>query len=351
MPSKVVNNEMLQLAREARAMTQKELALRTSISQGHISKFESGQLQVPDEQLEKIGLALDYPTQFFFQPDRLYGLGISSVYFRKRKTLPVFEQKRIQAQINILTLQLAHLLRGVDVKSDNEFFPLDIADFNDDAVAIAQLVRAKWNLPLGPVKDLIGVIESAGGVIVRRDFLSRKFDAQSRWLNGLPPMFFVNHDVPMDRLRFTLAHEIGHIVMHRVPTENLESEADSFASEFLMPRDEILPDLSPFSLQRAAMLKPKWRVSIAALIVRAHDLGVITHSQYRRCFTQLSAAGHRTCEPVTISDERPSLIDQLLGVYQRDHGYSLAEMCQMLSISEQEFQTQYLSMPPLRLRS
>lgn len=349
--AKVVNNEMLQLAREARALTQKELALRTSISQGHISKFESGQLQVPKEQLERIGLALDFPPQFFFQPDHPYGLGISFVYHRKRKSLPVSEQKRIQAQINVLTLQITRLLRGVDIECDNEFLVLDIGDFDGDAESIAQLVRAKWNLPLGPVNDLIGAIESAGGVIVRRDFLSRKFDAQSRWLNSLPPMFFVNHDVPTDRLRFTLAHEIGHIVMHRIPTEDLESEADRFASEFLMPRDEILPDLSPFSLQRAAMLKPKWRVSIASLVRRAFYLGVITHSQYRRYFTQLSAAGHRTREPITISDEQPSLVTQLLEVYQRDHGYTIAELCQMLYINEREFRSQYLSMPPLRLRS
>ena len=348
--TQVVNNEMLQLAREARGLTQNQLAQRTSISQGHISKFESGQLQVPNEQLERLARALEFPTSFFFQPDRLYGMGISYVHHRKRHSLRVLDQKRIQAQINVLTLQITRLLRGVDIECENEFHALDIGDFDGDAEMIAQLVRARWSLPLGPVNDLMGSIESAGGVVVTRDFGARKFDAQSRWLSGLPPFFFANHDVPADRLRFTLAHEIGHVVMHRVPTENMESEADRFASEFLMPRDQILPDLSPFSLQRAAMLKPKWKVSIASLVVRAYNLGVIAHSQYRRCFTQLSAAGHRTAEPVVIPDEQSSLVLQLIDVYQRDHSYSVEELCGMLSISEREFRTLFLSMPPLRLR-
>ena len=182
-------------------------------------------------------------------------------------------------------------------------------------------------------------------IVIKCELISRKFDAQSQWFKRLPPIFFINKDTPSDRLRFTLAHEIGHVVMHRHPTNNMEGEANQFASEFLMPRREILPDLTPFSLERALRLKLKWKVSIAALIMRAFDLDVITKSQKRRYFTQLSAAGYRITEPVSIPDETPSIIRQLIKVCQCDHGYSIAGLCRMLSIYETEFRVRYLSMP------
>lgn len=347
--NQVVNNEMVQLAREARGLTQKLLAKQSSISQGNISKFERGELQVSDDQLEKIAKALDCPKSFFYQQNRLHGFGVSLVHHRKRQSLPVLELKRIQSQFNIWTIEIEKLLHGAEIHCDNEFHALDIDDFDGDAVRIAELVRAQWHLPLGPVKSVIGAIENAGGIVLKYDLGSRKFDAQSQWFKGLPPLFFVNKDIPSDRSRFTLAHEIGHVIMHRIPTYNIEGQANQFASEFLMPRRQILPDLTPFSLERAMCLKLKWKVSIAALIMRASKLGVITESQKRRYFTQLGAAGHRTTEPIAIPDEEPSTIRRLIEVYQRDHDYSTADLCRMLSINEKDFRVRYLSMPPLRI--
>jgi len=347
--SDTVNGEMIQLAREARALTQTQLSEKTQISQASISKFERGELGVSEEQLQRLATVLDYPTSFFCRRNRLFGLSISGVYHRKRKSLSVLALKRIQAEINIRTMEVQTLLEGAELESENEFCGFDVEDFHGDVEYIAALLRAKWRLPLGPVKSVIGAIESAGGIVVKCDFGTRKLDAQSHWIPGMPPLFFVNRDIPADRLRFTLSHEIGHIVMHRIPTPNIEEEADLFASAFLMPRDEIMSELSPFSLERAMRLKRVWKVSIAALIMRAHHLGVIPEWKKRKLFTRMSAAGYRTKEPVTFEAEEAATVRRLIETYQKGMGYGTRELASQLALSEDEFRCRYLG-SPLRIR-
>ncbi len=346
-----VNPEMFQLARESRGLTQERLSQLTSISQGRLSKFERGYASISKSDLTQIAQVLDYPKSFFYQKAQPHGFGVSGVFHRKRQSLSMLTLKKIQAEFNIRTMEVQKLLDSAEIRSENEFHRLDIEDFDGDVENIAELVRAQWNLPLGPIKNVIATIESAGGVVLKYDLGSRKLDAQSRWLSGLPPIFFVHCNMPTDRLRFTLAHEIGHVIMHRIPTKNIEDEANRFASSFLMPRREIMADLSPFSLERAMKLKLKWKVSIAALIMCAADLGIVTPSQKRRFFTFMSAAGYRTAEPVSLPDEEePTTLHRLVKIYLNDYGYTTGELSKMLSINKSDFLARYLQAPQLRVR-
>ena len=113
-------------------------------------------------------------------------------------------------------------------------------------------------------------------------------------------------------MRLTLAHELGHLVMHEHPTEDMEREADRFAAEFLMPEQDVALELYPMSLERAAALKTRWRVSMAALIRRARDLGKLTTWQYKNLFVQLGRLGYRTNEPNPIAFEEPEFVNTII---------------------------------------
>jgi len=312
---KPINPAMFQLARESRGLTQKELSELSGISQGFISKFEKGPISVSDSQLYKLSTILDYPESFFFQEGNVHGLGISSIYHRKRKNVPLQALKLIQAEINKYNLTLPKLINGVELKAPKNFCVFDIDDHNGDATSIADMVRGYWRIPLGPIDNMVNVIEQAGGIVIMCDFKGANFDAESVWFDNIhtPPFFFVNKDIPTDRLRFTLAHELGHIIMHHnIPNPNMETQANIFASEFLMPKDEILEDFIPFSLKRLIPLKLKWKVSIAALLKRAFDIGVIIPSQYKNNFSRLSMLGYRKKEPLEIEKEEPKLLKRLI---------------------------------------
>ena len=337
-----VNPEMLKLARESRELTQKALADLSGVDQGNISKYERSILDVSDSAIDKLARALRYPVHFFMQVDEVRGIGSGCFYHRKRQSMPVSELEVIQAKVNILRMQATRLIEGVDVDHDNRIHRLDIND-GETAEGIARLVRAAWDLPLGPIRNLVRAIERAGAVVYRCSFGTKKLDAISQWCRGLPPMLFVNSDVPGDRARWNLAHELGHIIMHRIPSENGEREADQFASEFLMPARDIAADLNDFNLQRAAMLKPYWKVSMQALVMKAHDLQKISDWQKTKFFKQFGMEKMRTVEPDTVPIEMPTVLRDIIDVYLNQLGYSVPELAQLVALQEDEFRRIYLA--------
>jgi Zn-dependent peptidase ImmA (M78 family) len=118
-----------------------------------------------------------------------------------------------------------------------------------------------------------------------------------------------------DRRCFSVAHELGHLVLHCIPEgapHALEQQADAFAEAFLLPeaamREVLVP---PITLTTLADLKTRWGVSLQALIRRAHTLDLRTPSQYRSLSAQLGARGRRTREPIAVPVERPRALRQL----------------------------------------
>jgi len=337
MNSSVFNPDMLILARESRGITQTELAERVGVTQGKISKFESGMLAVSTEEAARIARSLDYPSSFFYQPDKLAGCGSICDYYRKRKSLPHMELKRLQARANLMRLYTKALLYRAELDTPLKFHRMDIADYEAGSTQIAQLLRNSWNVAMGPVRNLIGTIEDAGGIVFKMDFGTPQIDAISNWPKGMPPLFYVNASNPPDRMRFTLCHEIGHLVMHYVPTNDMEGEADRFAAEFLMPAAEISSQLHELTLPKLAALKEYWRVSMAALIRRAHDLGRIDDRRYRNLFTEMSRRGYRLQEPGEVPAEEPTVFRELIQIHRSYHGYSVAELCILLHTKERYF--------------
>jgi Zn-dependent peptidase ImmA (M78 family) len=190
---------------------------------------------------------------------------------------------------------------------------------------------------------VIANIEGVGGIVVRVDFDTRLIDAVSRWLPGMPPLFVVNRVMPSDRERYTLAHELGHLVLHTTPHPEMEAEANRFASEFLMPAEDIRHSLHELTLPKAAALKMYWKVSMASLIRRAFDLGVINERRYRTLNISLSKAGYKTHEPEETAPERESteLMENLIAFHMRELSFALEELGTYLHANVDDLLTMY----------
>lgn len=325
-----VNPELIILAREARGLSQTELAEYIGVSQAKISKYENRLLAVSRDDLANIAEATGYTEDFFYQTDKVYGLGSNFLFNRKQQTTPIGIQRRVQANVNILRMQLERLLRGAEIEAVHRFEPIDIQAHDGDAAAIARLMRNAWRIPAGPITNLTTAIEEAGGIVMLCDFGTPGIDAAHLWLPGLPPMFFMNKNMPGDRHRFNLAHEVGHAIMHRYPVGDIETEANTFAREFLMPAREALPQLEGLTLERAARLKPHWKVSMHMMVYHARELGCITEWQARRMFTRMSALGHKKCEPVPVELEEPTIVPQLVAIHKQAFGYSDDDLRRLL---------------------
>lgn len=324
-----VNPEMVRLARECREMTQTDLARQMGVPQSKISKIEAALIEPSGSDLQRLARLLDRPIEFFAWTDAVYGFASHEMFHRRRQAVSVRTLARNYAEMNVRQMQLERLLRSAAIDSDG-FQRIDPDEYDGDVEQVARAVRAAWQLPAGPVRNLAHAIESAGGVIIPHDFGTRLIDAASQWLPHLPPVFFVNTQFPADRIRLSLAHELGHLIMHRTIGPDAEFEAGHFAAEFLMPAKDIRHELRDVTLPMLARLKPYWRVSMAALARRAHELDAITDRQYRRLMMRMSQLGYRKSEPVEIEPESPHVFRQMIQLHVAELDYSLADLARFL---------------------
>ena len=208
----------------------------------------------------------------------------------------------------------------------------------------ARSLREMWMLPAGPIDNMVELLEDNGGIVIPCDFGSDLIDAMSQRIEGLPVLFFVNVNSPSDRLRHTLAHELGHMVLHTITVksdEEMEDEADAFAGAFLLPADEIRSQLRRFDLRQLANLKRYWKVSMAALAVRADRLKLITPYQSKMFWIEMSKLGWRKREPHEPPKEHPKMLRQMISFHMKKLGYSVSEMSKLLHLKVDEFQEMY----------
>lgn len=350
---------MVELAREARELTQTKLASLLNVSQGMVSKIEQGLNSVDDDILRKLSRVLRYPESFFLQDHRIYVPGIG--FDRNRKSLGVKKRNSIDAKINIQRMHVQNLLSAVELVSEN--IPrIDYLDGNlspEEPEIVANAVRQYYKLPRGPIENLTKVLEDSGIFVIETDFDTDKQFGMTVQAPEVPAIIFLNKNLSPDRMRFTLAHELGHIIMHEMPSPESESQADRFASELLLPSDEIKKDLLNHGINRMYLqnlkdLKYKWGVSFQTLVKKALDLGIISAKQRQYFYVQMSRNGYsRNNEPdCGLEKEKPTLFNNLLKLYKSELDYSDIDLAKVMSLNKEEYQSLYSNeelRPRLRL--
>jgi Zn-dependent peptidase ImmA (M78 family)/transcriptional regulator with XRE-family HTH domain len=335
MRNKVFNSDMLLIARCARGLSQEEAAARArGLSQPTYSRIEAGLRTPTPQEVEAIALALEFKKNFFFHPFRRRPMPV--LFHRKRQKLANRDWERIFARAEIRRICVALMMRSVRLTQKLPSPPLlEPSEAGGSAAAVATSIRQLWLLPRGPVPDVTRLLESAGVVIVPFDFGTELIDGFSeRVQDDLPPLIFVNTRQPKDRMRFTLLHELGHIVMHRIPKTEMEEEANEFAAEFLLPQDDIRSDLYNTSLDHLLLLKSKWMASVASLVMCAKRLGLLTSTEYEARFRELSRRGWRTREPFPLPDglEAPRIVSQLVGAHSGHLHFSSEEFSSLFGV-------------------
>ncbi len=336
------NADMLDLARGARGLTQAEVAQAAHVSQAMLSKVENRLLPPSAELAERLADALHFPVEFFFQSER--ALGFPHYHHRKRASLGSKALSRVHAIINIRRLHISRLLKSYESGTAKPVPAIDLDEKEISPADAARMVREYWLLPRGPVENVTDTIETAGGIVVLAAFGTPALDGISFRAAGLPPIFVMNRDVSADRYRFSLAHELGHMVMHCMPGDDddkMERQADEFAAAFLMPPVEIKPHLVPPAIDKFARAKPHWKVSIKAMIRRAKELNLISPDDYRRLSISYSKAGYSRSEPFPLARETPTALARMVEFHTKDLRYSTTEISKLLMLREDDFAAMY----------
>ncbi|MDD3419118.1 MAG: XRE family transcriptional regulator [Candidatus Gastranaerophilales bacterium] len=346
--NKLFNADMLKIAREARRKTQVALAKDLEVSQVIISKIEAGLLAVNESFIEKISNVLKYPSSFFYENFNVLDMGVR--LHRKKTSLKREDEAYIDSFASIYDMAISKFLNHIEIDIDIPNLPIE--DFknplfnNSNEIETApEIIAAKlrefWGIEKGPIKNLTRLIEANGVFIFEIDFPLSSFDAVSFFSKkNNCGMIIINKNFPPDRQRFTLAHELGHLIMHRAcPSPTSENEANTFASEFLMPTKDIYHDLRDLNFWDLPSLKQIWKTSMAALIMKAHSTGAVNESKCQSLFVRMSQKGYRKVEPdCNLEKETPALVKNIINYFFQELAYSKKDLLALLSMNEDNFE-------------
>lgn len=342
----VAHHRLVAILREAKGWSQANLADEADLSQGFISKVESGLLPLSGDSLTKVADALSCPVDVLTDDTPFQGLEVTCLHHRRRHSkIPAATKRRIEALTHLTRVSVEGLLRGIELIPEEGLRRIDPAEAGGPA-AVAAAMRAAWRVPSGPIPNLVQLLESVGVVVVVRDLSTAAQDAVTTWPHDQdrPPIMVVNASQPGDKQRFTLSHETGHLIMHPIPTEEQEDEANEFAGEFLAPAADIDAQLSGLTTRdfpRLMQLKAEWGMSMAALIRRAKDLDRISDRQYREFQVKLRKMGWHINEPGSVPVETPATLERVMSVHLADHDYSVSELASAARMSETPFRKHY----------
>lgn len=334
-----INRNLIILARETRGINQFELAPMIGISPAHMSKMEQGMVEIDDYYIDKLSEVLQYPKSFFYQE---YEVLQPLLSYRKREVVAQKLLTPIDAQLNVYSMHIDYLVKKLSIGAV-ELPSLEVSKTSSPAKCAKQL-RKIWNIKEGVVNDLTKIIESKGIIIHSFNFGTERVDSRSISTTSGQNVIYTNSTLLGDRLRFTLAFELGHMVMHLKALPDLERdvnhEANLFASELLMPEMEIRPDFANgVTIGVLGELKRKWKVSMQTLLFRAEDLGIITYNHKRYLIGQFNKLKIRRREPqgLDIPKEKPQLLDTLLNKYRNKYKADNHMLADELHLQYQDF--------------
>lgn len=322
-----LDGSRLIVLRDLYRLTQIDLAAQLGVTQGFISHIETGARPMPTQVAIQASNVFGIPPKFFEVTSSAH-LHSGFHTFRKTARSGVRDERRIQALFD----EASRLFWNVSNSSG--YRPLQFAKTaaSDPEIA-AEAVRAADGLgPTDPVRNVTRLIERQGvGVVSKLDDESRDvsdhkgISRPSRFNDR--PLIAIVRDLPGVVQRLTLAHELGHLYFDGGLSKPIgstrspeERRAFRFAGALLIPERVMRKRVTEtLTLHGYLPIKADYGMSVAAIVRRAYDLGLIQADRYRSLMIQHSSQGWRTHEPVEVTTEEPRLLAQAcVKVYGRD---------------------------------
>jgi Zn-dependent peptidase ImmA (M78 family)/transcriptional regulator with XRE-family HTH domain len=316
--------ERILAVRDLLGETLQNLAFSAGISQSYLSEIAAGTRPFAAEHAEKIALATGFPIEFFYVDAPI--IGATTLQFRKLKSSKVKTTRKAvqyfrEASRVVQTIAPSSGLRPAPLPYVNGPYGsvLDESQIESAASAVRKLMKLG---PVDPVPNVTRAIERLGIVVIPvlldptdevRVVEEGHYGISHGDEHGVPLVGYFPGSSP-DRDRFTLGHELGHIILHsHRSSDDAEPEANRFSGALLMPEAAARRDMhSQITLSQLARVKAQYGISIQALIMRAAALNIIDQQRQRSLFVQLSARGWRQNEPVEVQPEHPILMRRLL---------------------------------------
>jgi len=315
--------ERLIQARTSLGITRVALATLVGVSPATISYWEKGTQCPEEEKLQALSDAIKFPTSWFLKD--VPNHGNSPYFYRTLDTSTKAAREMAKVRLNWVA-EIAGTLSNwvnwppvrIPFSRESSIFKITDAEIEQ----LAQECRKAWGLGLHPIEDIILTLENAGVICARDEIGYIKMDGVSHWsqLDGKPYIFITSDKANGIRNRFDVAHELGHLVLHRYVDDQtlkknhkeIERQANYFAGCFLLPAESFSSEIKWPTLENFLYLKRRWKVSVAAMIMRSHQLDIIDDDQKLRLMKSRSKRGWVKGEPYDdmIPFETPRLLNR-----------------------------------------
>lgn len=346
--------ENLLEARTARGINQVTLARMVDSSSPQISKFEKGLQKPSSSTVAKICTALSMPLNYFLT-ERLHREDYeSTTYYRSMAATT--KQQRLAAGSKFFWLGDIYQYVSGFIEFPNVNLPkvhtpcspeLISKDFIEE---IADLVRDYWGLGDAPIDNLTRLLENNGFIVSFFDLEADTLDAFSRFYQERPFIIVGTQKATAVRVRFNLAHELGHLILHKnLPPgivnnttmfKLMEEQAHRFASAFIFPQSAFFaeipsPDLPTFKLRKA-----RWKLAISAMIFRGRDLGLIDEDEEKQLRRSYGKRRWREFEPLdeSISTDFPELLSDAFRMLVNEGVQSKVDILESLDLPGQDIE-------------
>jgi Zn-dependent peptidase ImmA (M78 family)/DNA-binding transcriptional regulator YiaG len=309
--------ERLVEARDARGVTQADVAQSLAKPPGTISKWERGEQAPEPESLEQLARALSIPSGYFLR--RMPSHGKNAIFFRSFANATVRARAKERAKMRWLqhtSLALQETLEFPRVNLPRFVEPSTYLKLKeDDLERIAEAVRKQWNLGESPIANIVLVAENAGIVIGIDEVGNTRIDGQANWsaCDDRPYILLARDKYTAFRRQMDVAHELAHLILHYGIDEAelerhfdlIEHQAKYLACAFLLPHRSFAAEIYSLSLDGFLGLKKRWKVSVGAMIKRARDLDILSEVAEKRLWQYRATRGWHRREPYDLPTETP----------------------------------------------
>lgn len=305
--------ERIKSARTRANLSQRDLGDAAGVSAMAISKYEHDQDIPGSTILIRLAKALGVKVEYFF---RQTTVTLSAPVYRRRKSMSFLQEERILGQVQEMLERYLDIESLLEMQAPVRLPAQQYIDKLDDIEEVVLKIRDLWHIGLAPIEELTEMCEEQGIKIglVEGD---ESFDALTLLANDHIPIIVLRRDVPGDRQRFSLAHELGHLILETPEGVDAEKAANRFAGALLAPQEMVKVELGPqrhtLSTYELHQLKHKYGLSMQAWIYRAKDVGILTEQDATRLFKMFRQKNWHRGEPGdALPPEKPQRFERLV---------------------------------------
>lgn len=321
----------------------KDAGLLLNMSAPAVSKYEKGEINPNSQKLIEFANAYGVKVLDLLKSYNTPEMKFNA--FRKRQRL---QGENLELLKEIIQNKVADYLEVIElneIKTSNSKIKKYACNNDNDAELAAEEFRKNYKLSINqPIPDLINILENIGILIIEIDNTDGRFsdfDGLSEVVKDIPLIVLLN-DIDGERQRFTIAHELGHLVLN-IKDENLNEEkmCNMFASSLLMPKDAVINEFGTsrnnISFYELRAFKKEYKVSMAATVYRLKELNIISEYLFKKINISFSTKGYKKHEPDPIVPEKSYQFKRLVHKLEVDNIISLNRACELLGITVDEY--------------